>query len=123
MNDGRRIPLRHVPRTHAAWLAAGSEIEHATAPNGLSGLCGIPDGEIHRHLFEDIPRTRTCPSCQALADSIRASDLLGAVSGAVGRGDMHLSQEQRECVAAAESALLSTYPPDESRPDFDVRHP
>jgi len=45
-----------------------------------------------------------------------------AVSDAVSRGERHLSDLQRDAVAVTEVALLSIYPPDKSRPDFDVWH-
>ena len=107
--------LWHVPRFHAAWFESdGSEVEHATAPGTDSSMCGLEHGGKYRHRFEDVSRRNTCPRCQALVDAIQAADLLGAVAGAVSRGDLQLTEQERAAVVSVEAALLAVYPPDPS---------
>jgi hypothetical protein len=113
--------VRHVRRFHAAWFESdGSEVEHAAAPGTDSSMCGLKHGGKYRHRFEDVSRRNTCPRCQALVDAIQAADLLGAVAGAVSRGDLQLTEHERAAVVSVEAALLAVYPPDPSQPDSDV---
>jgi hypothetical protein len=64
------IALRFVrfvdgPRPHAAWLRPGDGLEHAAATPPDRSLCGLAQGEVHRHLFQDVPPERRCSPCQA----------------------------------------------------------
>jgi hypothetical protein len=114
--------LRHVPRVHAALIAPGDHRTHAAAPMAeQEALCGVA-GSVVRHLLEDVSRAETCPACQAKSDAIRAADLLGAVAGAAGRGQLELAPEILEAALVIERALCATYPDDPSRPNFDVRY-
>jgi len=118
-----RPRLRHVPRVHAAWIAERDpDREHAAAPTSGS-LCGVAEGQVVRHLFEDVSRAKTCPRCQALSDSVRAADLLGAVAGAAARDEISLGPDVTEAASHVEEALLAIYPQDATAPDYDVRHP
>ncbi len=53
------------PLPHAAWRRPGDALEHATAegPDRRS-LCGLTEGEVIRHLFEDVPSRERCSRCE-----------------------------------------------------------
>jgi hypothetical protein len=122
MTTSEHQPLRHVPRVHAALVAPGDHRTHAAAPMGEhDALCGVT-GSVVRHLFEDMSRAETCPVCQAGSDAVRAADLLGAVAGAAGRGQLELAPEVLQAAQVVQQALAATYPDDPSRPNFDVRY-
>ena len=117
------MPLRHVPRFHAGLVTSpDSSTQHAAAPDVQgTALCGVT-GDIVRNRFEDVGRSRSCPACQARSDAIQAADLLGALRGAIQRGEFPATNSLKSSMNEVETAFLATYPADPSEPDFDVQH-